>query len=111
VFGPKVFLDETGVTTKLARRHGRCPIGERLVGASPHGHWQTLTFIAALRVDRIDAPWVIDGPMDGAAFLTYLQHCLAPTLKPGDIVVMDNLPAHHAGLWGPATPQRGQRRS
>ena len=89
-----VFLDETGFTTKLARLYGRCPIGERLVSAIPHGHWKTLTFIAALRVDRIDAPWVIDGPMDGAAFLTYLRHCLAPTLKRGDIVVMDNLPAH-----------------
>ena len=70
------------------------PIGERLVSPIPHGHWKTLTFIAALRVDRIDAPWVIDGPMDGAAFLTYLRHCLAPTLRRGDIVVMDNLPAH-----------------
>ncbi len=69
-------------------------IGERLVSAVPYGHWKTRTFIAALRVDRIDAPWVIDGPMDGAAFLAYLHHCLAPTLSPGDIVVMDNLPAH-----------------
>ena len=60
----------------------------------PTHHWKTTTFVAALRVDRIDAPWVIDGPMDGAAFLTYLRHCLAPTLSPGDIVVMDNLPAH-----------------
>lgn len=67
-----------------------------LVSPIPHGHWKTLTFIAALRVDRIDAPWVIDGPMDGAAFLAYLHHCLAPMLSPGDIVVMDNLPAHKA---------------
>lgn len=89
-----MFLDETGFTTKLARLHGRCLIGERLVSAIPHGHWKTLTFIAALRVDRIDAPWVIDGPMDGTAFLAYLRHGLAPTLKRGDIVVMDNLPAH-----------------
>ncbi len=89
-----VFLDETGFTTKMTRLYGRCPIGERLVSPAPHGHWKTLTFIAALRVDRIDAPWVIDGPMDGATFLTYLERCLAPTLSPGDIVVMDNLPAH-----------------
>ena len=89
-----MFLDETGFTTKMTRLYGRCPIGERLVSPVPHGHWKTLTFIADLRVDGIDAPWVIDGPMDGVAFLTYLRHCLAPTLKPGDIVVMDNLPAH-----------------
>ncbi len=60
----------------------------------PHGHWKTLTFIAALRVDRIDAPWIIDGPMNGSAFCTYLSSCLAPTLNAGDIVVMDNLPTH-----------------
>jgi transposase len=89
-----VFLDETGFTTKISRLYGRCPIGERLVRPIPHGHWKTLTFIAALRVDRIAAPWVIDGPMNGAAFLTHLRQCLAPTLNPGDIVVMDNLPAH-----------------
>lgn len=89
-----VFLDETALTTKLARVYGRCPIGERLVSAIPHGHWKTLTFIAALRVDRIDAPWVIDGAMNGRAFCTYLGACLAPTLNAGDIVVMDNLPAH-----------------
>ena len=69
-------------------------IGECLVSPVLHGHWKTLTFIADLRADRIDAPWVIDGPMDGAAFLTYLCHVLAPTLNAGDIVVMDDLPAH-----------------
>lgn len=89
-----VFLDETALTTKLARLYGRCPVGERLVSAIPHGHWKTLTFIAALRVDRIDAPWIIDGPMNGSAFCTYLSSCLAPTLNAGDIVVMDNLPTH-----------------
>jgi len=67
----------------MTRLYGRCPIGERLVSPVPHGHWKTLTFIAALRVDRIDAPWVIDGPTDGVAFLTYLRHCLAPTLNFG----------------------------
>ncbi len=89
-----VFLDETALTTKLARLDGRCLVGERLVSAIPHGHWKTLTFIAALRVDRIDAPWIIDGPMNGSAFCTYLSSCLAPTLNAGDIVVMDNLPTH-----------------
>ena len=89
-----VFLDETALTTKLDRLYGRSPIGERLVSAIPHGHWKTLTFIAALRVDRIEAPWVIDGPMNGAAFCTYLSACLAPTLNAGDIIVMDNLPSH-----------------
>jgi len=78
----------------MTRPCGHCPIGERLVSPVPHGHWKTLAFIAAPRNDRIAAPWVIDGPMNGAAFLTYLRHCLAPTLNPGNIVVMDNLPAH-----------------
>lgn len=89
-----MFLDESGVNTKMARLRGRCRRGDRLVAAIPHGHWKTLTFIAGLRHDRIDAPMVIDGAMDGPAFLTYLHAFLVPTLTPGDIVVMDNLPAH-----------------
>ena len=87
-------LNETDVTTKMTKHHGRCRIGKRLVSPVSYGHWTTLTLIAALRNDRIDASWLIDGPMDGAAFLTYPEHCLAPTLNRGDIVVMDNLPAH-----------------
>ncbi len=89
-----VFLDESGVNTKMARSHGRAPKGKRLVAAVPHGHWKTMTFIAALRHDRIDAPWVLDGPMDGEAFKTYLREELIPTLVPGELVTMDNLPAH-----------------
>jgi len=89
-----VFLDESGVSSKMARVRGRCRRGERLVAAIPHGHWQTLTFVAALRHDRIDAPMVLDGPIDGAAFLTYVRHFLIPTLAPGDLVIADNLGAH-----------------
>ena len=89
-----VFLDETGTATNLARRYGRSPCGERLVAAVPHGHWRTTTLIAGLRQTGIIAPLVLDGPMTGAVFRTYIQKVLTPTLQPGDIVVMDNLAAH-----------------
>jgi transposase len=89
-----VFIDETGTSTKMARRHGRAPRGERLVGKIPHGHWKTTTFVAALRSTALTAPCVIDGPMNGNAFLAYVEQVLAPTLKPGDVVVLDNLAAH-----------------
>jgi len=89
-----VFLDESGVKTNMARRYGRAKKGERLVASIPHGHWKSLTFVAGLRADRIDAPWVLDGAMDGEAFLTYLRKILGPTLAEGDMVIMDNLPAH-----------------
>ncbi len=78
----------------MARRYGRAPRGQRLVAAIPHGHWKTLTFTAALRHDRIEAPMLLDGAMDGAAFLTYIRRFLVPTLWPGDIVIADNLKAH-----------------
>ncbi len=78
----------------MARLRGRCPRGERLVAKVPQGHWKTTTFVAALRNDRITAPFVVDAPMDGEIFLVYLEQCLAPTLSPGEIVIMDNLPAH-----------------
>jgi len=78
----------------MARRQGRCKRGERLVSAVPHGHWLTTTFIAGLRKDRIDAPCVFNGPMNGEMFVAYIEQFLAPTLTPGDIVIMDNLPAH-----------------
>ncbi len=78
----------------MTRRHGRCAKGQRLVAKVPHGHWRTLTFLAALRADRIDAPCVLDGPINGASFLAYVEQILVPTLKPGDIVVMDNLGSH-----------------
>ena len=89
-----VFIDETAVTTKMVRQYGRAPIGDRLVAKVPHGHWKTLTLIAALRVDGVTAPYVIDGAMDGAAFLAYVTCVLAPTLRKGDIVFMDNLRTH-----------------
>jgi transposase len=89
-----VFLDETGASTNMARRYGRAPMGERCVAAVPHGHWKTTTFIAGLRVNALTAPMVLDGPMDGDAFLVYVREFLCPTLQPGDIVIADNLPSH-----------------
>ena len=89
-----VFIDETGASTKMARRYGRAPRGERCRAPVPHGHWKTTTFVGALRLHGMTAPMVRDGAMSGAAFLAYVQHVLVPTLAPGDIVVMDNLPAH-----------------
>ena len=89
-----VFLDETGLNTKMTRLYGRAPRGERLVAAVPHGHWRTTTFIAGLRQSGVIAPLVLDGPMTGAAFRGYVEQALAPALKPGDVVVMDNLAAH-----------------
>jgi transposase len=89
-----VFIDETGAKTNMLRLYGRAPRGQRLVAPVPHGHWMTTTFVAALRHDEITAPCVFDGPMDGASFLTYVEHFLAPTLRNGDVVVMDNLASH-----------------
>ena len=82
------------MTTKMVRHSGRSPRGERLVASVPHGHWKTLTFIAALRVSGLTAPYVIDGAMDGAAFMAYVEQVLVPTLTKGDIVFMDNLRTH-----------------
>jgi transposase len=78
----------------MARLYGRAPRGERCRAAVPHGHWKTTTFTAGLRVGGIAAPWIIDGPMDGAAFRAYVTKVLVPELEPGNVVVMDNLPAH-----------------
>lgn len=89
-----VFIDETWVKTNMAPLRGWGPKGERLPGAAPFGHWTTSTFIAALRHDRIDAPWVFDGPVNGDIFRTYVERGLVPTLNAGDIVVMDNLGNH-----------------
>jgi transposase len=89
-----VFIDETGASTKMARLYGRAPRGERCVASVPHGHWQTTTFVGALRATGMTAPMVLDGAMDGAAFELYVRQVLVPTLSVGDIVVMDNLPAH-----------------
>lgn len=92
-----VFLDETGTATNMARLRGRAKRGQRVVGRVPWGHWKVLTFLAGLRRDGITAPFVIDRAMNRAIFVAYLQQCLVPTLQPGDIVVMDNLPAHKGG--------------
>ena len=89
-----VFIDETGTNTKMVRARGRCRTGQRLIGQAPWGHWKTTTFVAGLRCDRISAPCVLDGAMDGPGFLTYVETILVPSLSAGDIVVMDNLPAH-----------------
>jgi len=89
-----VFIDETGTSTTMARLRGRAKRGDRVVGRVPWGHWKILTFVAGLRHDGITAPFVIDRAMTRAIFLEYLRQCLVPTLQPGDIVVMDNLPAH-----------------
>jgi transposase len=89
-----VFIDETWAKTNMTRTHGRCARGERLVDRVPHGHWKTMTFLAALRCDRIDAPFVLDGPINGEWFLAYVRQLLIPTLSPGDVVVMDNLGSH-----------------
>jgi transposase len=78
----------------MTRRHGRCARGRRLVAKVPHGRWRTLTFLAALRCDRIAAPCVIDGPINGASFRAYVEQFLVPTLAAGDIVIMDNLGSH-----------------
>jgi transposase len=92
--GHLVFIDESGARTNLVRQYGRCLRGRRLVSYAPHGHWKTTTFVAALRQDGFTAPMVLDGAMDGKAFLAYVQQVLVPTLKDGDLVVMDNLASH-----------------
>jgi transposase len=89
-----VFLDECGVTTDLLRRYGRSPGGTRLRDHTPCRHWQTHTVVAALRVDGLTAPAVFDGPIDTATFLAYVEQVLVPTLRPGDVVVLDNLAVH-----------------
>jgi transposase len=89
-----VFIDETWVTTNMTRRHGRALRGKRLAAAVPHGHWKTTTFIGALRASGLTAPAVIDGAVNGDIFLAYVHQVLIPTLRPGDIVILDNLSSH-----------------
>ncbi|MGV4796854.1 IS630 family transposase [Rhizobium sp. F40D2] len=91
-----LFIDETWTKTNMAPLRGWAPRGERLLGKAPFGHWNTMTFIAALRTDRVSAPWIIDGPINAERFLIYVEKVLVPELKPGDIVVMDNLGSHKA---------------
>ena len=89
-----IFIEETWTKTNMGPLRGWAPRGQRCRGQVPFGHWKTMTFLAALRCDRIDAPWVVDGPINGAAFLLYVETELVPTLRPDDIVVMDNLGSH-----------------
>ena len=91
-----VFIDETSTNTAMVRLRGRCPRGFRLTDHVPHGHWKTITFIAGLRRRAMVAPFVLDGPMNSTSFMAYLKRCLVPTLKRGDIVMMDSLPVHKA---------------
>ena len=89
-----VFIDETWIKTNMAPLRGWGPRGQRLRGFAPHGHWRTLTFLGALRLDRLAAPCVFDGPINGQCFRAYVEQLLVPVLEPGDIVIMDNLGSH-----------------
>ena len=89
-----VFIDETWTKTNMEPLRGWAPRGKRLIAKVPHGHWKTMTFIAALRHDRIEAPWLLDGPINAEAFTTYVEKVLVPTLRPGELVIMDNLGSH-----------------
>ena len=91
-----IFIDETWARTDMTRTHGWAPRGARLVAKVPNGRWKTTTFLAALRHDRIEAPCLFDGPINGARFLAYVEQALVPTLRPGDVVVLDNLGSHRA---------------
>ena len=102
-----VFLDETGTTTKMTRPRGRCLKGKRLRSKAPFGHWKTQTFVAGLRCGALTAPFVIDAPMDRRIFETYVETQLVPTLEKGDIVIMDNLPAHKSPIAEKAILDRG----
>lgn len=102
-----VFIDETSTKTNMTRMYGRSPKGTRLEADVPFGHWKTQTFIAGLRHDGITAPWVLDGAMNRTAFEVYIEKELAPTLKQGDIVVLDNLPAHKSEKAKAALRKRG----
>jgi putative transposase len=89
-----VFIDETWIKTNMAPLRGWGPLGSRVKGKVPYGHWKTTTFVAALRHDRIEAPWLLDGPIDGESFQIYVEKVLVPTLRRGDIVIMDHLGSH-----------------
>jgi len=93
-----VFIDETAVSTNLARVRGRAPRGDRVIGTVPLGSWKTITFVAALRHNKMTAPMVVEGAMTGEMFFAYIEQCLVPTLRRNDIVVMDNCRVH----MGPA---------
>ena len=102
-----MFIDETSVSTTITRLYGRAPQGERLVQKVPHGNWQTITFLAALRHDRVTAPFVLEGPMTGEMFKAYVEQFLAPTLKRDDVVFMDNASVHKVDGVEEAIEARG----
>lgn len=102
-----VFLDETSVKTNMTPLRGRCLRGERLLADAPFGRWHTQTFIAGLRLDGLVAPWTLDGAMNGAAFDTYIETQLAPTLTRGDVVILDNLNVHKSPRAAQALAERG----
>jgi transposase len=102
-----VFIDETWATTNMTRLCGRAPRGQRLVAPVPYGHWKTSTFVAGLRTSGLTAPLVLDGAMNGEAFLAYVEQILAPTLSPGDIVILDNLGSHKVAGVREAIERRG----
>jgi transposase len=102
-----VFLDETWTKTNMTPLRGRCQRGRRLVGAAPFGHWNTSTFLAGLRHDRIVAPLVLDGTINGRSFRAYVEQFLAPTLQPGDVVIADNLGSHKVAGVREAIEARG----
>jgi transposase len=104
-----VFIDETAATTKMTRLYGRAPQGKRLVDKVPHGHWKTTTFICGLHYDGVSAPFMLDGPMDGLYFLAYVEQILAPTLKKGQIVFLDNSSTHKVDGVEQAIEARGAR--
>jgi putative transposase len=104
-----VFIDETWTKTNMAPLRGWGMKGKRLIGWAPHGRWKTLTFLAAMRADGITAPWLLNGPIDGESFLTYVREVLVPTLRKGDIVVMDNLGSHKAKATRQAIREVGAR--
>ncbi len=104
-----MFIDETWIKTNMAPLRGWSPKGKRLRGFAPYGHWQTLTFVGALRCDGLTAPCVFDGPINAVSFLAYVEQVLVPTLKPGDLVIMDNLGSHKAKTVRDALKAAGAR--
>lgn len=102
-----VFIDETATTTKMTRLRGRARRGHRLNARAPFGHWGTQTFIAALRCDGLTAPWIINKPMNRKTFETYVETQLAPTLEPGDVVILDNLSSHKSERAKAVLKERG----
>lgn len=102
-----IFIDESGLSTKMARLRGWAPKGERCRAAIPHGHWKTITFVGGLTLKGFIAPMLLDGPMDGECFRAWVEQMLAPTLRSGDIVIMDNLPAHKVAGVSQAIEAKG----